>query len=78
MSQGEHTAEQKKYWQEQTATDHCYFHKNKNHPSSECKSIKNAIQKAKDDGVTQGQESPSPEPSGSESGQPAPAARRVT
>eukprot|EP00957_Ditylum_brightwellii_P189187 14400674-Ditylum_brightwellii.AAC.1 len=60
------------------ATDHCYFHRNKNHPSCECKSIKNAIHKAKDDGVTQGQEAPSPEPSELESGQPAPAARRVT
>eukprot|EP00957_Ditylum_brightwellii_P065691 4982585-Ditylum_brightwellii.AAC.1 len=78
ISQGKHTAEKKKYWHEQTATDRCYFYRNKNHPSSECKSTKNAIQKAKDDGVTQGQETLSTESSGLESGQPAPAARRVT
>eukprot|EP00957_Ditylum_brightwellii_P079236 6026322-Ditylum_brightwellii.AAC.1 len=55
IGSGKHTTEKKKYWQEQTDSDKCYFHHQKLHSSKDCWSLQNAIQKAKDKGITQGQ-----------------------
>eukprot|EP00957_Ditylum_brightwellii_P107290 8186962-Ditylum_brightwellii.AAC.1 len=53
ICQGKHTPKRRKYWQEQMGLDKCYFHCQL-HASPDCNSIKNALQKAKDNSVTQG------------------------
>eukprot|EP00957_Ditylum_brightwellii_P160104 12187605-Ditylum_brightwellii.AAC.1 len=54
IGSGKHATERKKYWQEHTDSDKCYFHHQKQHPSKDYLSFKNAIQKAKERGITQG------------------------
>eukprot|EP00957_Ditylum_brightwellii_P176658 13455575-Ditylum_brightwellii.AAC.1 len=66
-----------KYWQEQKDSDKCYFHC-QSHASQDCNSIKNALQKTRDNGVTQGPPQQPEPPTTTDTDNATPAARRVT